>query len=595
MPEVDDALARQEPLVKLVSNGTKESSAGAADPSASPASSADEGAYTQNEDVELEQSQQRLLLTLASSPFHIIQKDPALVGQCLSFAVEVAAGKRGDIDARSEHNQSTFQFLSRFITEILIPLSTTTTPATLHSGDKSTPGIRGNTSSNSGGFTAQNAESLHRALANAAGFKTGDATTTAAATAAATRSLNESRDVALSRINSVSTLFLLHPRWHLDLASQGGHVGDGAGMHILKLALLKLLLQEGNEEGVWLSKKALLLPSFVQPLLHSVLAIDGAGGAGQGQEQGRYFSSLLPRTSAAVRGLSLEVASVLLGLLRELFFSTQPYKLRRVVALAPLATGLPEEGEKEEEQAVSRQQLRVLLQPTISLCVSLLDDPTKGIRRAATQMLGILAPFVSADEEEGLQEVSPPPPPAAASAGAAGAAGVEVKVPVAIVSDEDSDEEEEGKSSLLEGTAGACARVLDAAPMPLPVGTLGGVTAALLREVASILAQPEGQGQGHGEDEDEEVQGIAETLRSLAVLDPVVVQAVLARLEGGAVGEAREGEKGDTFLCHGVLLTRVPPLTPSQRTYRDPPSPLQQVIRDLLDHCELLASLTRGK
>ena len=170
-----------------------------------------------------------------------------------------------------------------------------------------------------------------------------------------------------------------------------------------------------------------------------------------------------------------------------------------------------------------------------------------------------------------------------------------MKVPVAIVSDEDSDEEEEGKSSLLEGTAGACARVLDAAPVPLPVGTLGGVTAALLREVASILAQPEGQGQGHGEDEDEEVQGIAETLRSLAVLDPVVVQAVLARLEGGAVGEAREGEKGDTFLCHGVLLTRVPPLTPSQRTYRDPPSPLQQVIRDLLDHCELLASLTRGK
>jgi CobQ-like glutamine amidotransferase family enzyme len=49
--------------------------------------------------------------------------------------------------------------------------------------------------------------------------------------------------------------------------------------------------------------------------------------------------------------------------------------------------------------------------------------------------------------------------------------------------------------------------------------------------------------------------------------------------------------KAGACLCHGVLLPRVPALTPAQRTYKEALSPLQEAHRELMDHCEVLSSL----
>ena len=80
------------------------------------------------------------------------------------------------------------------------------------------------------------------------------------------------------------------------------------------------------------------------------------------------------------------------------------------------------------------------MQPCISLCILLLDDPNSNIRTGASSLLNTLSPFVSPDEHEQgeVQGPWPAPPPAVDTLGE-----VEVKVPVAIVSDDESDSEEQ--------------------------------------------------------------------------------------------------------------------------------------------------------
>ena len=82
---------------------------------------------------------------------------------------------------------------------------------------------------------------------------------------------------------------------------------------------------------------------------------------------------------------------------------------------------------------------------------------------------------------------------------------------------------------------------------------------------------------------------ILQTLRSLAVLSPASVKNVLSKMQ--AKNEREDvGEMG-SFLCHGVLLPRVPAQTSAQLTYKEALYPIQEAHQDLLGHCELLASL----
>jgi hypothetical protein len=490
--------------------------------------------YCHGDDFELEQQQQRQLLVLASSPFFIVQADPSLLDTCLAFAVELASGKcGGDVDAPTEHNLVTFQFLSDFVVTLLAPLTHLE-----HSEGvvASAGGGRGKLSS------------VHTAVMGAAGAEKalfGRCLSSAQVAVA--------REVVQPKLLVLIQLFVAHSRW--GLRGFRSSQGSTSALSTHMLSLVELLVpalgeeeEQAADEGI-LPASTILDQGSLQSLLAALLCICTPRG------------TLLLRAPSVHRSRAVAVAVQLLRVVLAAYWQSVPYAQRKALPFsAPSAADATREG------------MRAALAPAVGCFLLLLDDPIAVVRDDASEGLALVAAFVQADSNNSEANTS-------ADVGAV----IDGMTRIQVTEGSDSEDDEDDEGAITGAAAAGVARktVADPAPTTLPAATLTNVLACALRALASPVSGSASEEGGAG------TSPLANAVRTLCVLAPAPVLSTLQRLEPAGNAD----ESGGGVLLGEVLVPLLPALTQRQKTYKDVLPPLRELHKELCDHCELLLSL----
>ena len=385
--------------------------------------------YLHGEDEELEQQQQRQLLALARSPFHVVQRDTSLLEACMTFAVELAAGKRGDVDAGTPHDIATFRFLSDFVAALVGPL-------------------RGMEKGEEAGDDA-----VHAAILAAVGTGAGTGTI---ATPLSEAECAQGRAVLQPKMKVLLQLLVLHSRW----GYSGLSTGLVTHMHRL-LSLLSSFAQEQRpgQDGALMPAGTVLEMGILRPLLSALLMITEPSSSSEGPG-----CTILLRAPAITRLAAVRLSVHLLSTSVSTFWESVPYAQRKAVPFSSSISSL-----------TGREDMRQAISPSVAVLLLLLEDADEKVCLAAADGLAVAAPFVGM-QGEGDTVV------AEASSGM-------TKIRISEVSDEDEeDEDDEGDDTINHGKGKDV--IQDISITELPPASMPRVLASSLRVLCGPQTDP---------------------------------------------------------------------------------------------------------